>query len=338
MTTKIRSWAAHTKNSSLVLYNFTPPEIGPEEVEIAVEYCGLCHSDMSMIDNEWGLSQYPLVPGHEVVGTVTAIGSLVKSLEIGQKVGVGWNAGSCMHCHQCMSGEHNLCGSIQPTIVSHHGGFAEKVRTHWAWAIPLPDSIKMSEAGPLLCAGATVFTPLLTFGIKPTDSVGIVGIGGLGHLGLKFAKAWGCEVTAFTSNMAKADEARSFGAHHVVNSRDSEDILKAANTLDFLLITVNSSLDWSALVKTLKSNGRMAIVGAILEPLQISAIDLIFGQKRVAGSLNGGPAATSMMLDFAIRHNIYPQTEHFPMSKVNEAIKHLADGKARYRVVLDVDF
>jgi len=338
MTTKIRSWAAHTKNSSLVPYDFTPQELGAEEVEIAVEYCGLCHSDMSMIDNEWGLSQYPLVPGHEVVGTVTDMGSQVKGLKLGQKVGLGWNAGSCMHCHQCMSGEHNLCGSIQPTIVSHHGGFAEKVRTHWAWAIPLPDAIKMSEAGPLLCAGATVFTPLLTLGIKPTDSVGIVGIGGLGHIGLKFAKAWGCEVTAFTSNMAKADEARGFGAHHVVNSCDSEDILKSANTLDFLLITVNSSLDWSALVKTLKSNGRMAIVGAILEPLQISAIDLIFGQKHVAGSLNGGPAATSMMLDFAARHNIYPQTEHFPMSKVNDAIKHLADGKARYRVVLDMDF
>lgn len=338
MTTKIRSWAAQSQNASLIPYDFTPQELGPEEVEISVEYCGLCHSDLSMVDNEWGLSQYPLVPGHEAVGTVTAMGNLVKGLKLGQKVGVGWNAGSCMHCHQCMSGEHNLCSSIQPTIVSHHGGFADKVRTHWAWAIPLPDSIQLSEAGPLLCAGATVFTPFLTFDIKPTDRVGIVGIGGLGHLGLKFAKAWGCEVTAFTSNMSKADEARGFGAHHVVNSRDSDDILKAANTLDFLLITVNSTLDWSALVKTLKSNGRMAIVGAILEPLQISAIDLIFGQKRIAGSLNGGPAATAMMLDFATRHNIYPQTEHYPMSKVNDAIKHLAEGKARYRVVLDADF
>ena len=274
MTTKIRSWAAQSQNASLIPYDFTPQELGPEEVEISVEYCGLCHSDLSMVDNEWGLSQYPLVPGHEAVGTVTAMGNLVKGLKLGQKVGVGWNAGSCMHCHQCMSGEHNLCSSIQPTIVSHHGGFADKVRTHWAWAIPLPDSIQLSEAGPLLCAGATVFTPFLTFDIKPTDRVGIVGIGGLGHLGLKFAKAWGCEVTAFTSNMSKADEARGFGAHHVVNSRDSDDILKAANTLDFLLITVNSTLDWSALVKTLKSNGRMAIVGAILEPLQISAIDV----------------------------------------------------------------
>jgi alcohol/geraniol dehydrogenase (NADP+) len=338
MVTTVRSWAVQNQGASLVPYDFTASELGPEEVEIAVEYCGLCHSDLSMVENEWNLSQYPLVPGHEVIGTVAAMGNLVKGLKLGQKVGVGWNAGSCMHCQQCMSGEHNLCGSIQPTIVTHHGGFAEKVRAHWAWTIPLPASLKPSEAGPLLCAGATVFTPFLTFGIKPTDSVGIVGIGGLGHLGLKFAKAWGCEVTAFTSTKSKEEEARGFGAHRVINSRDTDDILKAANTLDFLLITVNTSLDWSALVTTLKSNGRMAIVGAILEPIQISAIDLIFGQKRIAGSLNGGPTATALMLEFAARHNIYPQTEHFPMSKVNEAMQHLTEGKARYRVVLDADF
>ena len=168
--------------------------------------------------------------------------------------------------------------------------------------------------------------------------MGIVGIGGLGHLGIKFANAWGCEVTAFTSTLAKADEAKKLGAHHVVASRDSNDILKAVNTLDFLLITVNTPLDWSALLKTLKPNGRMAIVGAILEPLEISAIDLIFGQKRVAGSLNGGPAATRAMLEFAARHNIQPQVEHFPISCVNDAIEHLSSGKARYRIVLDLDF
>jgi uncharacterized zinc-type alcohol dehydrogenase-like protein len=338
MMSEIRSWAVHAPNQKLEPFTYQPAELGIEEVEIAVEYCGLCHSDLSMLSNEWGLSQYPLIPGHEAVGRIVAIGDQVKGLKIGQKVGIGWNAGSCMHCHQCMTGEHNLCASIQPTIVSHHGGFAERVRAHWAWAILLPENMDMSAVGPLLCAGATVFTPLLTFGVKPIDRVGIVGIGGLGHLGLKFANAWGCEATAFTSTAAKADEAKGFGAHHVINSRDSEDIAKAANTLDFLLITVNTPLDWSALAKTLKTNGKMVIVGAVLEPMQISAIDLIFGQKRIAGSLNGGPAATAAMLDFAARHNIYPQVEHFPMSKVNEAIAHLAEGKARYRVVLDSDF
>lgn len=335
---KVKAWAALGSKQKLQPYSYELSNLQPEEVEVKVEYCGLCHSDLSMINNDWGLSQYPIIPGHEAVGRIVAKGEQVKGLEIGQMVGVGWNAGSCMHCHECMTGEHNLCGSIQPTIVGHHGGFAERIRSHWAWAVPLPENMDVASAGPLLCAGATVFTPLLTFGVKPTDHVGIVGIGGLGHLGIKFANAWGCEVTAFTSTLAKADEAKKLGAHHVVASRDSSDILKAVNTLDFLLITVNTPLDWSALVKTLKPNGRMAIVGAILEPLEISAIDLIFGQKRVAGSLNGGPAATRAMLEFAARHNIQPQVEHFPISCVNDAIEHLSSGKARYRVVLDLDF
>lgn len=238
-----------------------------------------------------------------MIGRVVAKGNQAKGLRIGQRVGVGWNAGSCMHCHECMTGEHNLCHGIVPTIVGHHGGFAERVRAHWAWAVPILEDLDASAAGPLLCAGATVFAPLINFDVKPTDHVGIVGIGGLGHLGLKFANAWGCEVTAFTSSMDKAEEARSFGAHHVINSRDSNEILKAANTLDLLLITVNTAMDWPVLLKTLKKNGKMAIVGAVLEPLTISAMDLIFGQKRAVGSLNGGPAVTASMLEFAARHH-----------------------------------
>ena len=335
---QIKGWAASAPQQKLELFSYDPGPLAPEDVEIEVEYCGVCHSDLSVIDNAWGLSNYPIIPGHEVVGRVLAIGEHAKGLKPGQYVGVGWNAGSCMHCHACMTGEHNLCPAVEPTIISRQGGFAERIRSHWAWAVPLPAAVDIASAGPLLCAGATVFTPFLTFDIKPTDRVGIVGIGGLGHLGLKFANAWGCEVTAFTSNPLKVDEARRFGAHRIVNSRDTSDILKAANSLDFLLITVNTPLDWSALVKTLRTKGRMAIVGAVLEPMTISAIDLIFGQKQVTGSLNGGPAATAAMLDFAARHQIKPQVEHFPMSKVNDALAHMAAGKARYRVVLDADF
>jgi uncharacterized zinc-type alcohol dehydrogenase-like protein len=178
----------------------------------------------------------------------------------------------------------------------------------------------------------------LSYGIKPTDRVGVVGIGGLGHMGLKFAKAWGCEVTAFTSSEAKAEEARGFGAHRIVSSRDRADILKAANSLDLLLVTVNAPLDWSALMQTLKPNGRMHVVGAVLEPIPVAAFDLIVGQKSVSGSPTGGPAHIAAMLDFAARHGIAPQVEHFPLSKVNDALAHLAEGHARYRVVLDMDF
>lgn len=333
-----KAWKADAAHAKLTLTDIDLGPLQADEVEIDVAYCGLCHSDLSIVNNDWGLTQYPVVPGHEAVGKIVAIGSAVKNLQIGQVVGVGWNAESCMYCDDCITGEHQLCRSLTPTIVGHDGGFAERIRSHWAWAIPLPESMDLSSAGPLLCAGATVFAPLLNFDIKPTDHIGIVGIGGLGHLALKFARAWGCEVTAFTSTDAKADEAREFGAHNVINSRSADDILGSANTLDLLLITVNTKMDWSALVKTLRNNGRMAIVGAVLEPLEVSAIDLIFGQKRVAGSLNASPAVTASMIEFAARHNILPKTEVFPMSQVNEAIQHLANGKARYRVVLEADF
>jgi alcohol/geraniol dehydrogenase (NADP+) len=243
-----------------------------------------------------------------------------------------------MYCHQCMTGNHHLCGQSVATIVGHPGAFAEKVRSHWAWAVPLPDALDISSAGPLLCGGITVFAPFATYGVKPTDRVGVVGIGGLGHLALQFANAWGCEVTAFSSNPSKMEEVRKFGAHRVVSSRDRAGILKAANSLNVLLVTANVPLDWSAFLQTLKPNGRMHLVGAVLEPIPVGAFDLISGQKSISGSPTGSPAAMSSMLDFASRHHIAPQVEHFPLSKVNDAIAHLAAGKARYRVVLDADF
>ena len=333
---KINGWASRGAKQKLEPFSYDAGQLGPEEVEIAVEFCGLCHSDLSILNNDWGLSQYPVIPGHEAVGRIVAAGDYVKGLQIGQRVGIGWSVESCMHCHECMTGNHNLCPDVAATIIGHYGGFADRLRAHWAWAIPLPDTLDISSAGPLLCGGITVFGPLLTFGVKPTDRVGIVGIGGLGHLAVKFANAWGCEVTAFTSSMSKTEELRGFGAHRIVSSRNSLEILSAARSLDFLLVTVNTPLDWNALLKTLKPNGRMHVVGAVLEPMRISAFDLIMEQKSVSGSPTGGPAAISAMLDFAARHNVSPQVEHFPLTKINDAIEHLAAGKARYRVVLDI--
>lgn len=334
---QITGYAAKGAKKPLELMTFDVGPLGPEDVEVAVDHCGLCHSDLSIVNDEWSLSKYPFILGHEVTGRVIALGEHAKGLKVGQKVGIGWNSGSCMHCEQCMGGEHNLCPSIQPTVVGHHGGFADKIRAHWAWTLPLPDHLDASTAGPLLCGGITVFEPFVVFGVKPTDRVGIVGIGGLGHMALKFAKAWGCEVTAFTSE-SKAEEAKGFGAHRIINSRDTDAIRKAANSLDFILVTSNVPLDWSALIGALRPNGKLDVVGAVTVPMEISAIDLLFGQKRVSGSLNGPPILMAHMLDFAARHAIAPQIERFPMSKVNDALAHLAEGKARYRVVLDPDF
>jgi uncharacterized zinc-type alcohol dehydrogenase-like protein len=236
-----------------------------------------------------------------------------------------------------MAGEHQLCSRAQPTIVGHRGGFASRVRVHWAWAIPLPDPLNFANAGPLLCGGITVFHPLSSYAL-PTSRVGIVGIGGLGHMGLKFAAAYGCDVTAFTSSENKFDEARGFGANHVVSSRDSAAIGKLAGTFDLLIVTVNVQLDWQALIASLAPQGRLHVVGAVTEPMAIPAIPLIFGQKSVSGSPTGSPVAMATMLDFAARHNVLPQTEHYPMRDINDAFARLESGKARYRIVLDADF
>ena len=204
-----------------------------------------------MLDNEWGISQYPLIAGHEIIGTVAAMGPHAKGLTVGQRVGLGWFADSCLTCEWCKSGNHHLCASVVGTIVGRHGGFADRVRANAAWVIPLPDQLDPQTAGPLMCGGITVFNPLLLWQVKPTARVGVVGIGGLGHMALKFAHAWGCEVTAFSSSPEKEAEAKGFGADHFINSRDPEALKKAANSLDFILSTVNVPLDWEAYIAAL---------------------------------------------------------------------------------------
>lgn len=337
MSDTVKAFAAHAKGAPLKPYEFEPGPLGAEEAEIAVTHCGICHSDLSMIDDEWGQSAFPLVPGHEVAGKIVAVGPQAKGLQIGQRVGLGWNSSSCMACHPCLSGDHNLCASAEGTIVKRHGGFANRVRAHWAWATPLPDKLNSASAGPLFCGGATVFNPIVQFDVKPTDRVGVIGIGGLGHMALQFLNKWGCEVHAFTSSDAKRDEAIGLGAHTVVNSRDSNAMRKIAGSLDFVISTVNVPLDWPAVIETLAPKGRLHLVGAVLEPIPVAAFSLIMQQRSVSGSPVGSPATVATMLDFCVRHAIAPVIETFPMSRVNDALEHLRAGKARYRIVLEND-
>ena len=332
-----QAWVAKAAKQPLVLETGDLGPLAPEDVEIAVEHCGLCHSDLSVLNNDWGISQYPAILGHEVVGRVTTVGPNAKKLKVGQRVGVGWNSGSCMYCRQCMSGSHHLCPQAQATIVGHRGGFASRLRSHWAWAIPLPEKLDFAEAGPLLCGGITVFAPLVMYA-RPTDRVGVIGIGGLGHMSLKFAAAYGCDVTAFTSSPGKFEEAKGFGANQVVSSKDSAAIGKLGGRFDLLISTVNVKLDWDAMIGTLAPNGRLHVVGVVVEPIPVAAFSLIAQQRSISGSPTGSPVAIETMLDFASRHDVAPQTEHFPMSKINEAFARLESGKARYRIVLDADF
>ena len=337
MSATIKAYAALEKGAPLQPFEYDAGPLKPEQVEIAVTHCGICHSDLSMIDAEWGMSKYPLVPGHEVVGTISAVGDQAKGLKVGQRVGLGWYSGSCMSCRQCLSGDQHLCAKSEATIVGRHGGFADRVRAHWAWATPLPDGLDSAKVGPLFCGGATVFNPIVSFGVKPTDRVGVIGIGGLGHMALQFLNKWGCEVHAFTSSDSKQDEAIKLGAHKVVNSRDSSAMRRIKGSLDFIISTVNVPLDWNAIIESLGPKGRLHLVGAVLQPIPVSAFSLIGGQKSISGSPVGSPSLAATMLDFCARHDIAPVTENFKLSDVNDAMEHLRAGKARYRLVLEND-
>lgn len=335
--THVHAWAATEAGGALERFEYDLGPIGFDEVDIAVDHCGICHSDVSMLDNEWGMSQYPLVPGHEVVGRIAAAGQGVRHMSTGDLVGLGWQSGYCMHCAQCMSGHHNTCPEVAVTIVGRHGGFADTVRAQAASVIPLPEGLDASSAGPLLCGVITVFNPMDLHGLKPTDRAAVIGIGGLGHLAIQFLRAWGCEVTAFTSSDGKATEARELGAHHVINSRDPAAIEAAAGRFDLIISTVNVALDWNAYATALRPRGRLHFVGAVLEPLSVGLFPLLLGERSISSSPVGPPATIARMLAFAARHGIAPVVEHFPMSRVNEAIDRLRSGEARYRVVLDRD-
>lgn len=328
-------YAAQGPGEELQPFEFEPGPIGPTDVEIKVEYCGICQSDVGMMDNAWGVTTYPIVPGHEAVGIIQALGDQVHHLDIGQRVGVGWNAGSCMTCEWCVAGDHNLCASARGTIVGRAGGFADQIRADATWTFPIPDALRPDVAGPLLCGGATVFNPLVEYGITATDRVGVIGIGGLGHMALKFLAAFGCEVTAFSSSPDKEEEARSFGADHFVNSRDATALKKMARSLDFILSTVSVSLDWEGYLNALRPKGRLHLVGFVPEPLSVPMGPLLIGQNSVSSSPDASPATTVRMLEFAAHNNIEPLVELFPLTQVNDAIERLRQGKPRYRLVLE---
>jgi alcohol/geraniol dehydrogenase (NADP+) len=334
MSTTFHTYGASSPRAPLEPLSFNPGELRPEEVEIQVSHCGICHSDISMLDNEWGMSTFPFVPGHEATGTVVALGEEVKGLKIGQRVGVGWFAHSCLSCYECLSGDYHLCARGQGTIVGRHGAFADRLRVQWTWARPLPATLDLAKAGPLLCGGITVFSLLLLHNVPSTARVGIIGIGGLGHLALQFANKWGCEVHAFTTSDSKEAEAHKLGAHYVHNTRRDGELKKIAASLDLIISTINVPMDVPGLLETLAPRGTLHVVGGVLEPLPLPVFPLILGQKSIAASPGGNPTAIDRMLAFCARHSIAPVTEIFPMSRVNDALEHLRAGKARYRIVL----
>jgi alcohol/geraniol dehydrogenase (NADP+) len=331
---EIHGFGVHAAGAQLVAYKYDPGALGANEVEIKISHCGVCHSDVHLIDNDWGISKYPFIPGHEIVGTVVGVGSAVKDRTMGERVGVGWQANSCGICEWCRQGEEQLCAKAQPTCVGRNGGFADKVRVNSRFAVPIPAALESENAAPLLCAGITVYSPLRNHGVRPSSRVGVIGIGGLGHLGIQFAKAFGAEVTAFSTSKDKEAEAKELGAHNFVNTRDTGALKKVAGAFDLLLSTVSADQDWQAYVAALRPKGMLCIVGASATPMQIAGPSLISLEKAVSGSNTGSPQDLVEMLDVAARHGVKAVTEKFAMAKANEAVAKVKKNQVRYRAVL----
>ncbi|KAJ1917701.1 hypothetical protein H4219_003068 [Mycoemilia scoparia] len=341
----ITGWAAKQNGTPLEPWTYEARPIGTKDVEIQIQCCGICGSDIHTIDSGWGKTNHPVIVGHEIIGKVTAKGDEVSHLQIGDLVGVGAQAFGCLEsdCRACSRGLEPHCpkgvftyNAKYPDGKVSQGGYAEAVRVNSHFAIRIPSEISPQEAAPLMCAGPTVFTPMLRKGVKKGDRVGVVGIGGLGHLALQFARALGCEVTAFSSSDNKKEECLKLGATKFINIKKEEDLKKAKMSLDYLYITSNAkSNDYNKMASWVDYEGQMCLLALPENNLDINPRTLIKGSKYIGGSLIGGIKDIEKTLSFAAEHNIRPIIEKMPMSKVNEGIQSVRDGKVRYRVVLE---
>lgn len=331
---KIQGLAAHAAGAHLLPYKYDAGELQPGDVEVRISHCGVCASDIHLIDNDWGNSKYPFIPGHEIVGTITAVGAGAHGNAVGQRVGIGWQANSCGICEWCRRGEEHLCALAQPTCVGRNGGYADSIRVNWRFAIPVPEMLESENAAPLLCGGITVYSPIRNLGVRPSSRVGIIGIGGLGHLALQFARAFGAEVTAFSTSKDKETEAKALGAHHFINTRDAAAIRKLAGSFDLILSTVNADQDWPAYINALRPRGTFCFVGVPPSPVTMPVFPLVGGQRSIAGSPTGSPHVLAEMLDVAARHKIKALTERFAMKDADAAVDKVKKNKVRYRAVL----
>jgi alcohol/geraniol dehydrogenase (NADP+) len=329
-----RCYAARGPGTVLQPFQYTEEPLGPLDVRIEVTHCGVCHSDIHLIDDDWSIGAYPLVPGHEIVGEVVEHGPQVDHLRVGQRVGVGWQRGACLACEFCLRGDENLCPGIEETCVGHQGGYAETVAVDSRFAFPIPDALPSDNAAPLFCAGITVYAALRVFGVQPPMRVGVIGLGGLGHLAVQFAAAFGCEVAVFSSSSDKERDARHFGASAFHSSIDSGDLALLADSLDLILSTAPVDLDWGAYLRLLRPDGRLCFVGVPPSPVSLPMGSLLGGRNSVCASFIGGRPLIGEMLQFAARHGIRAQVEGVPLAQVNTALDRVRQNRARYRMVL----
>ncbi|XP_028754573.1 probable mannitol dehydrogenase [Neltuma alba] len=342
---KAFGWAARDTSGVLSPFKFSRRETGEKDVRFKVLYCGICHSDLHMIKNEWGNSIYPLVPGHEIVGEVTEVGSKVEKFKVGDRVGVGCMVGSCGSCQSCTENLENYCPKMILTYAAKYvddtityGGYSDSMVADEHFVVRIPDSLPPDAAAPLLCAGITVYSPLKYFGLdKPGLHIGVVGLGGLGHLAVKFAKAFGAKVTVISTSPNKKEEAlKNLGADSFVVSREQDQMQAVMGTFDGIIDTVSAVHPLLPLIGLLKSHGKLVMVGAPEKPLELPVFPLLLGRKLVAGSAFGGMKETQEMVDFAAKHNVKPEIEVVPIDYVNKAMERLAKADVKYRFVINI--
>lgn len=340
-----RGYAVTGPTSSFEPFSFERREPGPRDVQIEILYCGVCHSDIHQARDEWGGALFPMVPGHEIVGRVIAVGAQVTKFKPGDMAGVGCFVDSCRTCANCRSGEEQFCethlsftynGTEQDQKTPTFGGYSSQIVVDEDYTLHVPENLPLANVAPLLCAGITTYSPLKRYGAGPGKKVGIVGLGGLGHMGVKLAAAMGADVTVFSTSPSKEQDARRLGAHHFVVTKDPANLEALANQFDLILDAVSAPHDLNQYLNLLKVDGAMVLVGAPEKPAEVSAFSLLLKRRSLAGSLIGGIRETQEMLDYCGEKNITSDVEIIPIQKIDEAYERTIKGDVRYRFVIDL--
>ncbi|MGD0578357.1 MAG: NAD(P)-dependent alcohol dehydrogenase [Bryobacteraceae bacterium] len=344
-TKSAKAWAAQSAATPLAPFSIQRRDPLPGDVVIDILYCGVCHTDLHLARNEWGMSQYPMVPGHEILGRVVKVGSAVTRFQAGDIAAVGCLVDSCRACPSCQRGLEQYC--MQGMVLTYnspdkhsggvtYGGYSESIVVDEAFTLKVSEKLDPAAAAPLLCAGITPYSPLRHWKVGPGQKVGVVGLGGLGHMGVKFARAFGAHVVLFTTSPGKAEDALRLGAHEVVLSKNPDEMAKHAGSFDFILDAVAASHDLNAYLGLLKLDATLVLVGVPEAPLPVHSFNLVFGRHSLAGSLIGGIAETQEMLDFCAQHGIVSDIETIAIQQINEAYERLLKGDVRYRFVIDM--
>lgn len=341
----IKSYAAQNATTPLAPWTFERRSPKPNDVQIDILYCGVCHSDLHQVRNEWGNSMFPIVPGHEIVGKVTAIGSNVSKFKVGELAAIGCLVDSCRKCDNCKEGLEQYCsngmvgtynGMEKDGSGPTYGGYSKMILAHEDFVLHISDKLPLEGVAPLLCAGITTYSPLRHWKVGKGQKVGILGLGGLGHMGVKLAVSFGADVTMLSHSASKKADAERLGAHHFLLTSDDEQVKAAANSFDFILNTVSAPHDYNMYLNLLKTNGTMVCVGAPPTPAQVPAFNLIFQRRSIAGSLIGGLPETQEMLDYCASHNIVSDVEVIDIKDINESYERMLKGDVRYRFVIDM--